>query len=89
MSLLFVTNPSANASDVLIQWVASGTTYAILGGKNLGTGEFIQFSNAFIVLEAGDVVKLTPSSTAGGNNPDIHMFCTVEEFFIPQQSGVA
>lgn len=87
MSLLFITNPSANASDVLVQWVSGSDTYAILGGKNLATGEFVQFSDAFIVLEAGDVIKVTPSDTAGNNTPEIHMFCTVEEFFLPQQAG--
>jgi len=88
MSLLFVNNPSANASDIAIEWTAGGTDYFIIGGKNLDTGDFLQFSDAFIVLEAGDIIKATASNTAGGNSPDIHLFCTVEEFFLPEQSGV-
>ena len=90
MSLLFITNASANASDIAVTWyvAAEDTSYFIIGGKNLGTGEFIQFSDAFIVLEAGDKIELTPSSTGGGANPQIDFFCTVEEFFLPQQSGV-
>ena len=90
MSLLFITNASANDSDIAVNWYISAedTSYFILGSKNLASGEFIQFSDAFIVLEAGDQIRLTPSSTAGGNNPQIDFFCTVEEFFLPQQSGV-
>lgn len=90
MSLLFITNASSTDSDIAVTWyvAADDTSYFIIGGKNLSTGEFIQFSDAFIVLEAGDKIELTPSNTAGGNDPQIDFFCTVEEFFLPQQSGV-
>lgn len=92
MNLLFITNGSANDSDIEIKWyrAADSASYFILGAKNLASGEFIQFDGgAFIVLEEGDYIQLTPDNTAGGNNPKIDFFCTVEEFFIPQQSGVS
>ena len=90
MSLLFITNASANDTDIEVKWYRAEdtTSYFILGSKNLGTGEFIQFSDAFIVLEAGDQITVEPSNTSGGGNPIIDVFCTVEEFFLPQQSGV-
>jgi hypothetical protein len=90
MSLLFITNGSTNDSDVLIRWyrASEDTKFFILGERNLGGGEFIQFSDAFIVLEAGDYIEARPFNTAGGNDPVIDVFCTVEEFFLPQQSGV-
>ena len=86
MNLLFITNGSANASDIDVQWYRASqtTSFFIIGGKNLGAGEFIQFDGgAFIVLEAGDYIQITPDNTAGGANPVIDAFCTVEEFFVP------
>ena len=86
MNLLFITNASSNDSDIEVKWyrAADTTSYFILGSKNLGTGEFIQFDGgAFIVLEAGDQITIEPSNTSGGGTPIIDVFCTVEEFFIP------
>lgn len=86
MNLLFVTNAAAAATDIDIQWyrASKSTSYFIIGGKNLDTGEFLQFDGgAFIVLEAGDYITIEPSNTAGGATPIIDAFCTVEEFFNP------
>jgi len=85
MSLLFVTNASSNDSDVEIKWyrAANTTSYFILGGKNLTTGEFIKFDGSSLVLDAGDSVTIEPSNTAGGGSPVIDALCTVEEFFNP------
>lgn len=86
MNLLFITNASANDSDIEVKWYRASktTSYFIIGGKNLSTGEFIQFDGgAFIVLEAGDYITVEPSNTAGGGTPIIDAFCTVEEFFVP------
>lgn len=86
MNLLFFTNASSNASDVNVQWyrAADSTSYFIIGGKNLGQGEFVQFDGgAFIVLEAGDYITLETTDTAGSGVPQLDAFCTVEEFFVP------
>lgn len=85
MSLLFVTNASANDSDIEVKWYrdADSTSYFILGSKNLTTGEFVKFDRSFIVLEAGDYITIEPSNTSGGGTPVIDAFCTVEEFFNP------
>jgi hypothetical protein len=47
----------------------------------MGNGEFIQFSDGFIVFEPGDALTVTPSSQAA---PHIDTFATVEEFFQTQ-----
>lgn len=86
MDLLFITNAAAAASDIEVKWYRASvdTSYFIIGGKNLATGEFIQFDgDAFIVLEAGDYIQITPDNTGGGADPVIDVFCTVEEFFNP------
>lgn len=79
--LLFVSNANGTTS-VDIEWYKASEEehYFILGGKNLSLGEFIQFSDSYIILEAGDKLEITPKSNA---TPDIHAFCTVEETFIP------
>ena len=89
MNLLFITNAASAASDIDVKWyrAADTTAYFIIGGKNLDQGEFLQFDGgAFIVLEAGDYIQITPDNTAGGASPVIDVFCTVEEFFNPQAS---
>ena len=85
MSLVFVSNASASASDVNVEWDDddSGTPIVIIGGKNLASGEFIQLSGSFLVLEESDTVKMTTANTAGGNNPDVSIIVTVEEVFLP------
>lgn len=86
MNLLFFTNASSNASDVNVTWyrASKDTSFFIIGGKNLSTGEFIQFDGgAFIVLEPGDRVALETTNTAGSGVPQLDAFCTVEEFFVP------
>lgn len=85
MSLLYITNSGTAASDIKIEWYrASQTeTHNIISGKNLTVGDFIKYDGSFIVLEAGDIIKFTPSATGGGADPHIDCFCTVEEFFVP------
>lgn len=85
MSLLYIGNSGTAASDIKIDWYRAedDQTHQIIAGKNLTVGEYNQWDGAFIVLEAGDQIKFTPSATGGGAAPHIDCFCTVEEFFIP------
>ena len=85
MSLVFISNATANASDVAVVWNDddNGAPITIVGGKNLSGGDFIQLSSAFLVLEESDTVTLTATNTAGGNDPDISGIVTVEEVFLP------
>jgi hypothetical protein len=79
--LLFVTNANGTTT-VTIEWyrASDGVHHFILSGKNLSLGEFIQFSDSYIVLEPGDKLEITPSGHA---TPNISAFCTVEETFVP------
>lgn len=85
MSLVFLSNGTPNASDVNVIWTDydNGAPITVIGGKNLGAGEFIQLSGSFLVLEENDTVTLTADNTAGGNDPDIGGIVTVEEVFLP------
>ena len=96
VSLMFLTNAGTAASDISIDWFmkarnlptstsdtpVTDETVHILGGKNLGVGEYIQFDGgAFIVLEAGDYLSAQADNTGGGATPDVDVFITYEEFF--------
>lgn len=85
MSLVFVSNVGANASDFSVDWWhADDSSYThIIGGKNLTVGEFLQLSGSFIVLEPGDRIEVTSSNTGGAGVPDVDSICTVEEVFLP------
>ena len=85
MSLIFISNGTAHASDVSVIWKDSdnGGPITVLGAKNITSGEFIQLSGSFLVLEENDTVVLTADATAGGNNPDIGGIVTIEEVFLP------
>lgn len=87
MSLVFVSNGTTNASDVLIEWYDASETdrITIVGSKNLASGDYLQLSSAFLVLETGDRLEVTADNTAGGNDPDIGVITTVEEVFLPTQ----
>jgi len=89
MSLVFVSNGTSNASDVLIEWydASKNSRITIVGSKNLSGGDFLQLSSAFLVLEPSDRLEVTPSNTSGGNNPDIAVITTVEEVFLPAQGN--
>jgi hypothetical protein len=79
--LLFISNANGTTS-VKVEWykASTNTHYFIVAGKNFSQGEFLQFSDSYIVLEPGDKLEVTPT---GNSSPDIHAFCTVEETFIP------
>ena len=80
MSLLFLTNVNGNTT-VDVEWDrADGSHMHILGGKNLTAGEFVQFSDGYVVFEAGDEMTVVASGNA---SPHIDVLATVEEYFIP------
>ena len=84
-SMLHVVNAGGTVSvDVnFVRASATQTTYGvdahahILGGKNMSTGDYIQFTGAEMILEAGDYVTIV----ADGSTPDVTAMLTVEEFF--------
>jgi hypothetical protein len=81
MVLLYITNTGGASTDIDIEWDrADGSHVHILGGKNISSSEFIQWSGSYIVFEPGDTLTFIPS---GNNDPHVDVMATVEEFFIP------
>jgi hypothetical protein len=81
MNLLFLSNSNGN-TDVSVLWVRQNgaQSISVLGGKNVASGEYLQFSDGYIVFEAGDYMTVTAS---GNSSPDIHALATIEEIFVP------
>lgn len=79
--LVFIANANGTVSVVMkIYKVSTASSYYVIGGKNLGTGEFIQLSdNTGLVLEAGDKIEVT----ATGATVVVDALCTVIEQFKP------
>lgn len=81
MVLLFIANANGNV-NVSIEWyrASADTHYFILGAKSFTQSDFLQFTDSYIVLEPGDKIEVTLTNNA---NPEVDVFCTVEEMFIP------
>lgn len=78
--LVYLVNANGTVT-ITFEWyrAADTTHYYIISGKNLSTGETIQLSDSYIVLEPGDKLEVTPD----GTTPIVDALCTVEEIFIP------
>ena len=81
MHLLFAANADGNTT-LHINWyrLRYADSFAIIGGKNMVAGDYIQLSSGFIVMEPGD--KMLVTATASGT-PNMDVLCTVEEVFRP------
>lgn len=79
--LIFITNANGTATVTFqIYKAAMDTSYFVLGGKNLGVGEFVQLSDPTgIVLEVGDKLEVV----ATGSPVNVDALCTVIEQFKP------
>lgn len=79
--LLFINNVGSTVSVQLALYKASSTSsFQILSGKNLTTGEFLQLSDETgLILEAGDRLDITPT----GTTVSVDAFCTILEHFKP------
>lgn len=81
VTMLMITN-SGGTVTLTTNWVdvSTGHSVAIVGGKNMGTGDYILFTGATLVLEAGDTLVI---STAGTGTCHVDGLCTATEIFKP------
>jgi hypothetical protein len=79
--LVFITNVSGNVTvNFKVYKAANTTSYFIIGGKNLGQGEFIQLSDPTgFIIETGDKLEVI----ATGSSVNVDALCTVIEQFKP------
>lgn len=83
--LVFFTNANGN-NTVSLLWYRKqdNASYYIIGGKNMSLGEFVQLSNAYIVLEPEDRLDIVI-----GSNGVVDALCTAEEMFISNTTRAA
>ena len=80
--LVFIVNANGTVSVTLEIYKADvDDHFFVLSGKNLAGSEYLQLSDSYIVLEAGDKIEVTPT----GTDPIVDALCTVEEQFIANQ----
>ena len=81
VSMLYCVNANGTTT-ALAKWVrfSDSAEFRLIGGKNLGTGEFVLLTGATLVLEPGD--KITCVAT-GNSTPELDYMCTVTETFQP------
>lgn len=79
-NLLYVVSTSGTNSPTITWYDAStGNTHYVLGGKNLGVGEFVMLNQAEVALQEGDQIKVSQSGTSS-----ITYIATIE--LVPNQS---
>lgn len=81
VSMLFCVNANGNTT-ALAKWVRASDSaeFRLIGGKNLGIGEFILLTGATLVLDPGDKLDCIATGNAA---PELDFMCTVTETFIP------
>src|SRR5210317_1627110 len=81
VSMLLCVNANGTTS-ALAKWYKSDTAeeYNLIGGKNLGVGEFVLLTGATLVLEPGDELRCVATGNA---SPQLDYMCTVTETFVP------
>jgi hypothetical protein len=82
VTLVFISNRVNGNVVVKLEWddVSNGFPHNILTAYTIGGFSFLQLSDAYLVLNSGDSLKVT---TLSGANIDVIVSC--EEFFDPAQ----
>ena len=65
VTYLFISNTTGSSKSLSAKWVHSGVDIDFLSGKNVGSGEFLEFGGQFgefLVAKEGDTLSLTPES---------------------------
>ena len=78
--LLFIANKTAGNKTVTIKWhdAHNNVDYTIVGGYVVSAFNFLKFDQAYLVLNAGDYMTVTPEAGA-----DMDATVSVEEFYDP------
>ena len=67
VTYLFISNTTGSSINLSAKWVHSGVDIDFLAGKNVGSGEFLEFGGQygeFLVAKEGDTLSLTPEASS-------------------------
>lgn len=83
VTLVFISNRTNGNVVVQLEWddVSNGGPHNILSAYTIGGYQFLQLSDAYLVLNSGDSLRVT---TQSGAQIDVIVSC--EEFFDPAQT---
>ena len=78
--LLFIANKTSGNKTVTIKWhdAHNNVDYTIVGGYVVSAYNFLKFDQAYLVLNAGDYMTVTPEAGA-----DMDATVSVEEYYDP------
>lgn len=63
-NLMYIISLTSTETPKVYWWDSSTSTeYFIVGGKNLGVGDYVLLSNAEVVLQEGDEIRIQNSGT--------------------------
>ena len=80
VTFIHVVNGGGSTNTVEVEWYVAADNYTshFLKGKSLGGGEYVTFSQIDLVLQAGDEIRVTPTSVG-----HIDTILTVTDTFVP------
>ena len=80
VTFIHVVNGGGSTNTVEVEWYVAADDYTshFLKGKSIAGGDYVNFSNVDLVLQAGDKIQVTPSSAG-----HIDTILTITETFVP------
>lgn len=80
ITFIHVVNGGGSTNSVEVEWYVAADNYTshFLKGKSLNASEYVTFSDIDLVLQAGDEIRVTPSSAG-----HIDTILTITETFNP------
>ena len=65
VTYLFISNTTGSSKSLDAKWTHGGVDIDFLAGKNVGSGEFLEFGGQygeFLVAKEGDTLEITPEA---------------------------
>ena len=80
VTFIHVVNGGSGNNTVEVEWYVDADNYTshFLKGKNIGSGEYVSFSQIDLVLQPSDEIRVIPNSAG-----HIDTILTVTETFVP------
>ena len=80
ITFVHVVNGGGSTNSVELEWYVAADNYTshFLKGKSLNASEYVTFSDIDLVLQAGDEIRVTPTSAG-----HIDTILTITETFLP------
>lgn len=80
VTFIHVVNGGGSTNTVEVEWYVAADSYTshFLKGKSINASEYVSFNQIDLVLQPGDKIQVTPSSSG-----HIDTILTVTETFVP------